>query len=231
MNTMPTPQTTPPFTPEALEILFARTPFKSFQKPGFPSHYWAPLLSACSGTRRDEIFFLTPDDVAQRHGIWVMQIRPNGSQSATSGAAPRVVPVHPVLKKLGFLEFVEERRQTRPLERLFSEYKAGLEHAGMLFSRAFAGWVKTTASRLPADQQHLFGEDFHFPSLRALFQAEAIRSGMSEDTWRRLQGGGLPAPLDPDQERSALERADAEMQQVNIEGCFPALHPYEALTA
>ena len=229
MNPMSTPQTTPPFTPEALEILFARTHFKAFQKPGFPSHYWAPLVSACSGTRRDEIFRLTPDDVAQRHGIWVIQIRPHGSQAATSGAAGRTVPIHPTLHTLGFLEFVEERRQAGPLERLFPEYKAGLEHAGMLFSRAFAGWVKTTAKGLPADQQHLFGEDFHFPSLRALFRAEATRSGMSADTMRRLQGGGLSAPLD--QERSALERADAEMRRVNIEGCFPALYTYEALTA
>jgi len=233
---MLTTQTTPPFTAEALDILFEKANFKSFQKTGFMSHYWAPLISACSGTRRNEIFYLTPDDVLQHYGIWVVQIRANGLQVATATAtattATRAVPIHPTLKRLGFLEFVQERRRTRPTERLFSEYKAGQEHAGMLFSRSFTSWVKTTVSRLPDDKKHLFDDDFHFPSLRALFSAEAIRSGMSEDIWRRLHGSsdGLGA-LDQDQERRALERAEDEMQRVDIEACFPALYTYEELMA
>ncbi len=233
---MLTTQTTPPFTAEALDILFEKANFKAFQKTGFMSHYWAPLVSACTGTRRDEIFYLMPDDVLQHYGIWVVQIRANGLKAAgaaTATTAARAVPIHPMLKRLGFLEFVQERRRTHPTERLFSEYKAGQEHAGMLFSRWFTSWVKTTVSRLPDDKNHLFDDDFHFPSLRALFSAEAIRSGMSEDTWRRLHGSsdGLPAALDQDQERRALERADAEMQRVDIEACFPALYPYEELMA
>ncbi|WP_306547601.1 hypothetical protein [Desulfobulbus sp.] len=228
---MLTTQTTPPFTAEALDILFEKSNFKSFQKTGFMSHYWAPLVSACTGTRRNEIFHLMPDDVLQHYGIWVVQIRANGLKAATTAA--RAVPIHPMLKRLGFLDFVQERRRTHPTERLFSEYKAGQEHAGMLFSRSFTSWVKTTVSRLPDDKKHLFDDDFHFPSLRAFFSAAAIRSGMSEDTWRRLHGSsdGLPAALDQDQERRALERADAEMQRVDIEACFPALYPYEELMA
>ena len=234
---MLTTQTTPPFTAEALDILFEKANFKAFQKTGFMSHYWAPLVSACTGTRRNEIFYLMPDDVLQHYGIWVVQIRANGLKAATATAtattAARAVPIHPTLKRLGFLEFVQERRRTRPTERLFSEYKAGQEQAGMLFSRSFTSWVKTTVSRLSDDKKHLFDDDFHFPSLRALFSAEAIRSGMSEDTWRRLHGSsdGLPGALDQDQERRALERADAEMQRVDIEACFPALYPYEELMA
>lgn len=44
LQTMLSTQTTPPFTHEALEILFEKSNFKSFQKTGFMSHYWAPLI-------------------------------------------------------------------------------------------------------------------------------------------------------------------------------------------
>jgi hypothetical protein len=224
-------QTAPPFSCEALNILFAQTTFKAFQKPGFMSHYWAPLLSVCSGTGRDDIFFLSPDDIRQQDGIWFMQIRVKNAQVAVSRPPIRCIPVHPTLQRLGFLEFVLRRRETKPTERLFSEYKAGQEHAGVSFSRAFVHWIKTTLSGLPVEKQRLFTEDFHFPSLRARFWVEAEQSGMSECSARWLRGVHEKQCDAPDihQERCDLERVAAELGMVDIESCFPPLLRYEAL--
>ena len=231
LQTMLSTPTTPPFTHEALEIVFEKSNFKSFQKTGFMSHYWAPLISACSGTRRNEIFYLTPNDVLQKYGIWIMQINTNGSKKVQAESMIRDLPIHPTLKRLGFLEFVQERRRTHPSERLFSEYKAIQEHAGMLFSRSFVHWIKTTVNTLPDEKKHLFGEDFHFPSLRALFSVEAIRSGMSERTFQEMQGcsNGFRRTFDEGQEQCALTSADAEMQRLDIESYFPPLYTYEEL--
>jgi len=228
---MLTTQATPPFSREALEILFEKSNFQSFQKAGYLSHYWAPLISACSGTRRNEIFYLTPDDILRKQGIWVIQIKASGAKHAKSGAATRDIPIHPTLKRLGLLEFAEERRRTHPDERLFSEYKAIQEHAGMLFSRSFVNWIKTTVSRLPDEKKTLFGEDFHFPSLRALFSVEAVRSGMSERTFLQVHGisSGFQPALDADQEQGDLENADTEIRRVDIESYFPALYTYDEL--
>jgi hypothetical protein len=101
----------------------------------------------------------------------------------------------------------------------------------MLFSRSFVNWIKTTVSRLPDEKKTLFGENFHFPSLRALFSAEAIRSGMSERTFRQVHGisNGFQPALDADREQSDLENADTEMQSMDIESYFPALYTYEEL--
>ncbi len=230
---MRTIQATPPFTREALEIVFEKANFKSFQKIGSMSHYWAPLISACSGTRRNEIFYLTPDDILQKYGIWIFHIKANGSKNVTSASMTRNIPIHPSLKKLGFLEFVQARRRTHPNERLFSEYKAIQEHAGMVFSRVFANWIKTTMSQLPEEKKSLFKDDFHFPSLRALFSVEAIRSGKSEYAFRKVQGisTGFQPALNEDQQQCDLENADAEMQSMDIESYFPALYTYEALMA
>lgn len=232
-ETMVTKQTTPPFPREALELLFEKSNFKSFQKAGCMSHYWAPLLSACSGTRRNEIFYLTPDDVLLQHGIWVIRIAPHGSRNQTPGPMARDIPMHPLLHQLGFIEFVQARRHTHPNERLFSEYRAIQEHAGMVFSRAFVHWIKTTVEQLPDEKKSLFAEDFHFPSLRALFSVEAIRSGMSEVTFRKVHGlsDGFQTIFDEKHSRDDLENAAIEVQRMDMASYFPALYPYDALVA
>jgi len=230
---MPTTPTTPPFTREALERVFERANFKAFQQPGFMSHYWAPLISACSGSRRNEIFFLSPDDVGEKDGIGILHIKAGAASRTGSGLPSRDIPIHPTLKRLGLLDFVEARRRSHPQERLFSEYKAIQEQAGVLFSRAFVGWIKTTVSRLPEEQRQLFAADFHFPSLRALFLAEAIRTGMSEAAMRQILGTGTPVrPARTEtQGQAALAHADAEIRRLDIESYFPPLCPYQELMA
>ena len=204
-------QQMPPFTPEALALLFARDNFLAFQKPGFPSHYWAPLLAACCGASRNEVFLLRPDDLVKRHNLWLLRLRGGGE-----GQAPtREVPIHPWLQRLGLVDFVAQRGTSDPTRRLFAEYKAGRENAGMLFSRAFVQWIKTTVAQLPPHQQPLFAEDFHFPSLRALFWLEAERASLSASTLQLLRGG-----------QGDLSRAGAEVTRIAIESCFPPLPAY-----
>lgn len=226
-----TPPTTPPFTREALALLFERRNFKSFQKDGYPSHYWAPLLSVCSGMRRNEIFFLTPDDVLQQEGIWLVRIRASEARPGALGSASRDIPLHPLLLKLGFPDFVQTRHQTHAGERLFSEYRAIQQQAGVPFSRAFVQWIKTTVDRLPAEHRHLFADDYHFPSLRALFTFEASRSGMSGRIFANIQGSGEVAlqPRDDEQKRRDLHQAAAEMARMEIESYFPGLFTYDEL--
>lgn len=225
------PQAAPPFTCDALQVLFAQPAFKAFQKPGFMSHYWAPLLSVCSGIGRDEIFFLSPDNILQQHGIWCLQIRAKGAEVAMFRSSTRTIPVHPTLQRLGFLDFVRERRATHANERLFSEYKAGQEHAGVPFSRAFVHWIKTTISGLPEKERRLFAADYRFPSLRACFWVQAAHSAMSDDTIRWLRGIHEVQRDAPEnhRERSNLERVATELGRVDIESCFPSLLRYEDL--
>ena len=162
-----------------------------------------------------------------------MQIKGNGSKDRGAGAGARDIPLHPTLKRLGFLEFVHERRRRRPTERIFAEYRASQEHAGMVFSRAFVQWIKTTVRQLPDEKKRLFTADFHFPSLRALFTVEAIRSGMSERTFLQVHGNAneFRPDLDVEQEQYDLENACAEMERMDIESYFPPLYRYEELIA
>ena len=230
---MTTTPATPPFTREALEIVFEKSNFKSFQKTGYRSHYWAPLISACSGTRRNDILYLTPDDVLQQDGIWFMRIKAHDAKTVGSGSVIRDIPIHPTLQRLGFLEFVEERRRTHPNERLFSEYKASQNHAGMVFSRAFVHWIKMTVRTLPDEKKRLFDADFHFPSLRALFSVEALRSQKEASACRQNFGisNGFQRTLDEDLAQDDFEKADIEMRRMDLESYLPMLYTYEELMA
>nr|WP_320010447.1 hypothetical protein [uncultured Desulfobulbus sp.] len=200
-------QQIPPFTPEALALLFRQDTFLAFQKPGFPSHYWAPLLAACCGASRNEVFFLLPADLMQEQGVWFLTLRKLGIPDALT----RRIPLHPWLQQLGLIDFILHWQQTRPHDRLFCEYRAGQESAGMLFSRNFVQWIKTTVATLSQEEQQLFAADFHFPSLRALFWQLVEEAELSPQTVALLHG-----------QEGKLVQAAEELATLPIQECFPA---------
>lgn len=160
-----------------------------------------------------------------------MRFRAKSAQMPALRPSIRNIPIHPTLQRLGFLDFVRQQRASHANERLFSEYKAGQEHAGVVFSRAFVHWIKTTVSGLPEEDQRLFAADYHFPSLRARFWVQAEQSAMSEGTVRWLRGI-YEEPCDAAesaQERGNLKRVATELGRVDIESCFPPLLRYEDL--
>ena len=76
--------------------------------------FWTPLVALYSGMRREEVLQLWDEDVflTEKDG-WFFCIREGQGRnlkSASDEAQPRNVPVHPVLERLGFLDFVENRR-------------------------------------------------------------------------------------------------------------------------
>jgi integrase len=69
--------------------------------------YWLPLIALYSGARLGELAQLLTADVKQIHDSWVFHITREGSdrkRTKTEGSQ-RVVPVHPELIRLGFLEY------------------------------------------------------------------------------------------------------------------------------
>ena len=95
MEPQPSALPAPPFTREALAVLFDRPSFRAFQKTGHPSHYWVPLIAACSGLRRNEIFFLRTRDVQLREGIWCLHIAAVAVSRGAPGPGTRDIPIHP----------------------------------------------------------------------------------------------------------------------------------------
>jgi integrase len=127
-----TKRKTLPFTSEQLNALFRSPLFTGCQSddrmhlPGnhlIRDHrYWLPLIMLYSGARPGEIAQLLTADVRQIHGTWCIHITEEGDEakSVKTKGSQRVVPVHPELERLGFLDYCAGMRE-RGERRLFPE--------------------------------------------------------------------------------------------------------------
>ena len=75
-------------------------------------HYWINIALALSGARRGEIAGLLTTDILEEDGIQFAYIRANHLRGLKKSHCKRRVPLHPQLIELGFLDFVEEVRQS-----------------------------------------------------------------------------------------------------------------------
>jgi len=132
------------FAEDDITTLFNPSTYQKFQRKGKSSHYFAALLGLFTGCRLGEIFFLTPDAVLlSADGIpFIMIDRHDGSnglpiRNVKTKMSIRPIPIHDKLVELGFLDFVEYRRNNYPNQYLFPEYKIFRGQAGSKFGDHF----------------------------------------------------------------------------------------------
>lgn len=75
--------------------------------------YWTPLVMLFSGARPGELAQMLVEDVRLAHGRWIMHITTENDEdkSLKTDNSHRVVPVHPELERLGFLDHVKKMRK------------------------------------------------------------------------------------------------------------------------
>ena len=88
-----------------------------------PERYWVTLLSAYSGARLNEICQLDVIDIQELDGIWTINLNANSAdKSIKTEAGSRLVPIHPKLMELGFLDYLQMIRN-RNHQKLFPNLK------------------------------------------------------------------------------------------------------------
>lgn len=103
-----------PFKPEQLNRLFHLGPWANPAKgkEGDPLRYWGPLVALYQGMRRGEIAQLLVTDCEMIGDIPVIHVRPTvDGQRVKSAAGRRMLPVHPELARMGFVQFVAQQRK------------------------------------------------------------------------------------------------------------------------
>jgi integrase len=105
-----------PWDSATLGRLFASQLHQSYVLPDDPrasgaAAYWVPLLGAFSGARLAELCNLRLVDIVERDGVLLLDINEEGGGSVKSDAGVRTVPVHPELIRLGFQDYVDDRRK------------------------------------------------------------------------------------------------------------------------
>lgn len=131
-----------PYTVEELIALFASPVFLSGDRPAGgagEAAKWLPLLALFTGARLEELAGLETADIKNANGIEFIhfQRRSDGGRvrHLKNRWAPRKVPIHSVLVRLGFIDFVAVCRESSN-KRLFPR----LTSAGEKQSAAFSKW-------------------------------------------------------------------------------------------
>lgn len=103
-----------PFSLEQLNAIFGSAPWspRDDAPKGKPLHYWGPLLALYLGMRRGEIAQLAVDDVIEIDSVPVILVRAGGNRRLKTVNARRMLPVHPEILELGFLDYVQTRRDS-----------------------------------------------------------------------------------------------------------------------
>ncbi len=110
-----------PFTPDQARLIYTELTENPSGLVRKDSHKWGMLLGMFTGARLNEICQLDIVDVKQDGDTWFLNITDEGddTKSVKSKAGRRKVPLHSELIRLGFLDFVESRRNGT---RLFPDY-------------------------------------------------------------------------------------------------------------
>ena len=99
--------------------------------------FWLPWLGLYTGARLEELCQLHLDDIRQEAGLWVLDINGRDEKRVKTLSSERLVPVHPKLVELGFIEHVEGLR-ARGEQRLFPELRHRRDGYGQTASKWFA---------------------------------------------------------------------------------------------
>ena|GEM_PF-2963245 len=137
-----------------------------------PHKLWIVLIALFNGMRQGEICQLFCDDIINVNGIDCFRIRDCAErhQSVKNGQSERIIPIHPILLRLGFMSFIESRRRLK-YERVWQGMKSrpiDYYKPSDSYSHYFEKWYNDTFRKyVITDEQLRKQKPFH--SLRHTF--------------------------------------------------------------
>lgn len=136
------------FTTSELKSLFDTPLFTAHEWPQgakCAAGVWLPLLALFSGARQAEIAGLQVTNVQHETDtplLFIVADRKAGKTPKTK-VSERVIPVHPQLVKLGFLEYVEARAREGVHAWLFPAVAPDQHRALAAWSKWFSRYMRT----------------------------------------------------------------------------------------
>jgi len=182
------------FSLEALKAIFDSPVYSAGVRPTQgrgEAAYWLPLLALFTGARLEELGQLRISDIKEltypdadgqdRTADFIMILEDDeAGQSLKNANSERRVPVHPELKRLGFLEYCENTKR-QGHARLFPELKPNR------FGTLTAKWGEWFGS-YKRGQCGVTDSRMTFHSFRHTFKQYARQVGMVEGIQRQIMG-------------------------------------------
>lgn len=189
------------------------------------ARFWIPLIALFSGMRQGEICQLLTADVQEIDSVLCFAVsagEADGKHLKTSASA-RLVPVHPALIRIGFIEYVAARRRAADI-RLFPELMP--DRYGR-YSGKFSVWFARFLVSSGADAERTCFHSFRHSFRDALRAARVEREvALTLGGWGTSSGSAAGAVAD---QYGKGFRADHLYQAISTI-CYPGLdlrHLYE----
>ncbi len=118
--------------------------------------FWLPLLALFQGARLEELADLYRRDIGESEGVPTLSINDAGRDLKNANAV-RLLPIHPELIRLGFLDYVQEKAPAAD-DPLFPDLKPGGpdNKRGPRFTRWFVNYRQMTGLYRPGVGTHAF---------------------------------------------------------------------------
>lgn len=180
----------PPFMEENLKRAFSSPIFTGMRSDQFrhqPGNlvehnalFWVPIIMATTGLRREEAAQLKFCDIGSVNGVDCLLIREGSGQTLKNDFSARNVPIPSVLRQLGFLEFVEDRKAKKG-EFLFHECKpmGQYQRRGEVVGKAFGRYLRKIG---------IAGPGLCLYSLRHDFSGHCVIADVKDCLHDRLMG-------------------------------------------
>lgn len=152
------PKTDKAYTPDELVNFHIAVQAVRSNEPETSGRFWIPMIGLYHGFRLNEVCSLFGKDVYQADGdTWVIDVNADGkNKSVKNKSSVRIVPIHPHILELGFLDYVAARKSKRSDGLLFPDLTWS-KNAG--YARRLTNWFnKWKTTWLPVESCH---KNFH----------------------------------------------------------------------
>ena len=204
----------PPYSNDQLQRvfatpLFARCDSAAEHLPGQDQvrdwRYWIPLCALYSGARAGEIAQLLCADVRSEDGVWVFDFNEEAGKRLKTRSSRRIVPVHPALVSLGFIDYVHDLSERGSLS-LFPELGRGArEDMSYYPSRFWQRYLKKAGLKERGLALHSFRHTFADECRRQGVDGHVLQALLGHADHSQTGHYGTLAPGTLEQRRAAID--------------------------
>lgn len=205
-----------PFTDQDINKLFnSDLAVSMFNKQKYKfAKLWGYLLLLYTGARPEEIYQLTIDDIDLSTDIKTISFAESATKSLKNNSAKRVIPIHPHLLEVGFIDFVENVKKVPEVSdssRLFFYLNKSNGHG---YSRNPADWfnnslavklcIKTDKKSLYSFRHSVIDKLKSDPKVQTLFRTTYVGHQRGETESENRYGNDI----NPEQLNTILDAID-----------------------